>query len=39
LHIGYTNGKQLQKRLRQFEITPQQFADALTQLNQEEDHA
>lgn len=32
LHIGYTNGKQLQKRLRQFAITPAQFAAAVAQL-------
>ncbi|WP_461225575.1 ribonuclease M5 [Lacticaseibacillus suihuaensis] len=39
LHIGYTNGKQLQKRLAQFQITPAAFAEALAQLNSEDIYA
>ncbi|WP_203623987.1 MULTISPECIES: ribonuclease M5 [unclassified Lacticaseibacillus] len=39
LHIGYTNGKQLQKRLALFEISEDAFAAALKQLNKEEPHA
>ncbi|WP_179394217.1 ribonuclease M5 [Lacticaseibacillus absianus] len=39
LHIGYTNGKQLQKRLAQFQITEAQFAAALRQLEEETPHA
>ncbi|WP_125705830.1 ribonuclease M5 [Lacticaseibacillus daqingensis] len=37
LHIGYTNGKQLQKRLAQFQITPAAFAAAIQQLQSKED--
>ena len=36
LNIGQTNGKQLHKRLQQFQITIQQFAQAVAQLNEEE---
>lgn len=36
LHIGYANGKQLQKRLRQFGITPAQLGQAVTQLDKED---
>ncbi|MCI1986934.1 MAG: ribonuclease M5 [Lactobacillus sp.] len=36
LHIGYTNGKQLQKRLRQFGITPTQLGQAVAQLDKED---
>ena len=36
LQIGYTNGKQLQKRLHMFGITKQQFIEAVIALNQEE---
>ncbi|MFD1393084.1 ribonuclease M5 [Lacticaseibacillus jixianensis] len=39
LHIGYTNGKQLQKRLALFQISEATFAAALKQLNEEEPHA
>lgn len=36
LQIGYTNGKQLLKRLRMFEITRSQFEQALEHVLQEE---
>jgi ribonuclease M5 len=36
LQIGYTNGKQLQKRLHMFGITKEQFIEAVQALNQEE---
>lgn len=36
LNIGMTNGKQLHKRLIMFQITVQQFAQAVAQLDQEE---
>ncbi|MFT8323206.1 MAG: ribonuclease M5 [Bacillus sp. (in: firmicutes)] len=36
LKIGYTNGKQLHKRLMMFQITKQEFADALKAMHQEE---
>ncbi|KKB35302.1 ribonuclease M5 [Bacillus thermotolerans] len=36
LKIGYTNGKQLHKRLIMFQITQEQFARALTEVLQEE---
>lgn len=36
LQIGYTNGKQLQKRLYMFDITKRQFIEAVIALNQEE---
>lgn len=36
LQIGYTNGKQLQKRLHMFGISKQQFIEAIIALNQEE---
>ncbi|WP_461214507.1 ribonuclease M5 [Lacticaseibacillus sp. GG6-2] len=39
LHIGYTNGKQLQKRLRQFGITEAQLQQAVAQLDEEDAHA
>lgn len=39
LHIGYTNGKQLQKRLALFQISEADFAAAIKQLNEEERHA
>lgn len=35
LHIGYTNGKQLYKRLNMFQITPEVFSIALKQVNEE----
>lgn len=35
LNIGYTNGKQLYKRLRLFEITPADFEDAMKKVNQQ----
>lgn len=37
LQIGHTNGKQLLKRLAMFQITKEQFDQALLQLQQEED--
>lgn len=36
LNIGQTNGKQLHKRLQMFQITAEQFGQAVAQLNQEE---
>ncbi|WP_264990297.1 ribonuclease M5 [Lysinibacillus piscis] len=36
LNIGATNGKQLHKRLKMFQITEEQFGAAITQLNQGE---
>ncbi|OEH92622.1 ribonuclease M5 [Bacillus solimangrovi] len=36
LKIGYTNGKQLHKRLKMFQITKQQYEQALQQVLQEE---
>lgn len=36
LHIGHTNGKQLLKRLTQFQITKKEFDEALFTLQQEE---
>ncbi|HLG27234.1 MAG TPA: ribonuclease M5 [Paenisporosarcina sp.] len=38
LQIGYTNGKQLQKRLTMFQIEIEQFEKALAQLEQEDLH-
>ena len=36
LNIGMTNGKQLHKRLIMFQITTEQFAEAIMQIEQEE---
>ena len=36
LNIGMANGKQLHKRLMMFQITVEQFAEAIAQLDQEE---
>lgn len=36
LNIGMTNGKQLHKRLMMFQITTEQFAQAVMQIDQEE---
>lgn len=36
LKIGYTNGKQLHKRLMMFQISKEKFAAALLQMNQED---
>ncbi|MCM3570815.1 ribonuclease M5 [Neobacillus mesonae] len=36
LKIGYTNGKQLHKRLMMFQISRQEFAEALVTIRQEE---
>ncbi|OCA80665.1 ribonuclease M5 [Bacillus sp. FJAT-27225] len=36
LKIGYTNGKQLYKRLKMFQISRQQFAEALQAIREEE---
>ncbi|MFJ7370902.1 ribonuclease M5 [Lysinibacillus sp. NPDC098008] len=38
LNIGATNGKQLHKRLKMFQITEQQFGAAVAQLDQEENN-
>jgi ribonuclease M5 len=38
LKIGYTNGKQLHKRLMMFQISKQEFAQALAVVLQEENH-
>lgn len=38
LKIGYTNGKQLHKRLMMFQISKQEFAEALAVVRQEEIH-
>ena len=38
LKIGYTNGKQLHKRLIMFDISREEFADAVQKLRQEEHH-
>ncbi|WP_066321894.1 ribonuclease M5 [Bacillus sp. FJAT-29814] len=38
LKIGYTNGKQLHKRLMMFQIGKQEFAEALAVVLQEENH-
>jgi ribonuclease M5 len=39
LRIGYTNGKQLHKRLMMFEISKEEFRQALVGILQEEDNA
>lgn len=39
LKIGYTNGKQLHKRLMMFQISVGDFADAMTVIRQEEENA
>lgn len=36
LRIGYTNGKQLHKRLQSFGVTKEQFSQAVQTVNQEE---
>lgn len=36
LRIGYMNGKRLHKRLMMFQITEEQFADAILEIQQEE---
>lgn len=36
LHIGYTNGKQLQKRLQMFQITPETLINTMKQLMEAE---
>lgn len=38
LNIGMTNGKQLHKRLQMFQITPEQFAQAVKAIDQEENN-
>ncbi|MEK3764183.1 MULTISPECIES: ribonuclease M5 [unclassified Solibacillus] len=38
LNIGMTNGKQLHKRLMMFQISIEQFAEAILQLDQEDMH-
>ena len=38
LRIGYTNGKQLYKRLNMFQITPETFEAAMTNIIKEEQH-
>lgn len=37
LHIGYTNGKQLYKRLNLFQITREEFAEAMRYINKMEE--
>ncbi|WP_071458801.1 ribonuclease M5 [Bacillus massilinigeriensis] len=39
LKIGYTNGKQLHKRLMMFEVSEAEFAAAMEQIRLEEEHA
>ncbi|MFJ7978587.1 ribonuclease M5 [Peribacillus sp. JNUCC 23] len=39
LKIGFTNGKQLYKRLKMFQITSNDFYQALKKMDQEEEHA
>ena len=39
LKIGYTNGKQLHKRLMVFEISKEAFADAVKVIREEERNA
>ncbi|NMH67754.1 ribonuclease M5 [Bacillus sp. RO3] len=39
LRIGYTNGKQLHKRLRMFNIQKEEFTKALMEIIQEEENA
>ncbi len=39
LRIGYTNGKQLHKRLMVFEISKEEFADAVKVIREEEKNA
>ena len=36
LKIGFTNGKQLYKRLKMFQISTEAFYEAIVQINQEE---
>ena len=36
LSIGYTNGKQLQKRLQMFQISPDEVIQAMQQILEEE---
>lgn len=38
LKIGFTNGKQLYKRLKMFQITAEEFSKALVQMNREDKH-
>ncbi|MDO4903745.1 MAG: ribonuclease M5 [Limosilactobacillus sp.] len=38
LGIGYGNGKQLVRRLNMFRISPEQFAQAVNQIDQEEEN-
>ncbi len=38
LKIGYTNGKQLHKRLMMFQVSRQEFAEAILKLRQEDIH-
>ena len=35
LRIGYTNGKQLEKRLKMFRITPEEFAQAMKKVEEQ----
>ncbi|WP_059174185.1 ribonuclease M5 [Bacillus sp. FJAT-27445] len=39
LKIGYTNGKQLHKRLKMFQISSGQFAEALKAIQQEDENS
>lgn len=38
LRIGHTNGKQLYKRLKMFQISKEAFVEAIAQINQEEEN-
>ena len=38
LNIGYTNGKQLQKRLKMFQITKEEFTKAMKEILKDEDY-
>ena len=38
LNIGMTNGKQLHKRLMMFQVTVEQFGEAVAWLDQEDAH-
>ncbi len=35
LRIGYTNGKQLEKRLKMFRITPEEFEQAMKKVEEQ----
>lgn len=39
LNIGYTNGKQLEKRLQMFQITPEEVIEAMQKILEDEDES